>query len=557
MPQMTGGRFLAETMRGYGVTHAFFVPAIVRSALVEMEDVGIRRIITHGEKAAAYMADGYARASNSPGICMAQSVGAANLAAGLQDAYLGLSPVIAITGHRPLSHQYRNSYQEIEHSRPFASVTKYSAVVDSVDQLPHLLRQAFREATSGATAPVHLDFQGIQGDEIVDAQSDLSVVVENTFAQRPAFRPEPEAERVREAAQLLSQARRPIIVAGGGVTASGAQAEVVQLAEMLSIPVATSLNAKGTIPEDHPLAVGVCGAYSRWCANRAVSEADLVLFIGSHTGSQVTLDWRIPVVGTPVIQIDIDPSELGRSYPTEVALQGDAKATVRRLTEVLEPLGPRSDWTGRVQEIVREWRDEVAPLVNSDAVPIIPERLCKELTEYLPSDAVLVADTGHAGIWTGSMVDLKHPGQSYLRAAGSLGWGFPAAMGAKCALPDRPVICFTGDGGFWYHIGELETASRYGINAVVVVNDNRSLNQDRRGDERAYEGRTGNSDEIWQFQDIDLARIAEATGCLGIRVDDPNQIQSAIEQAVASGRPAVVDVKTDMDGIAPAPWGPA
>ena len=557
MPRMTGGRFLAETMRGYGVSHAFFVPAIVRSALVEMEDVGIRRIITHGEKAAAYMADGYARASNRPGVCMAQSVGAANLAAGLQDAYLGLSPVIAITGHRPLSHQYRNSYQEIEHSRPFASVTKYSVVVDSVDQLPPLLRQAFREATSGATAPVHLDFQGIQGDEIVDTESDLSVVIENTFTQRPAFRPEPESERVREAAQLLSQARRPIIVAGGGVTASDAQAEVVQLAEMLSIPVATSLNAKGTIAEDHPLAVGVCGAYSRWCANRAVSEADLVMFIGSHTGSQVTLDWRIPAVGTPVIQIDIDPSELGRSYPTEVALQGDAKATVRRLTEVLEPIGPRSEWTDRVQEIVRQWREEVDPLVNSDAVPILPERLCKELTEYLPSDAVLVADTGHAGIWTGSMVDLKHPGQSYLRAAGSLGWGFPAALGAKCALPDRPVICFTGDGGFWYHIGELETASRYGIPAVIVVNDNHSLNQDRRGDERAYEGRAGNSDEIWQFQDIDLARLAEATGCLGIRVDDPNQIQSAIEQAVASGRPAVVDVKTDMDGIAPAPWGPA
>jgi acetolactate synthase-1/2/3 large subunit len=554
---MTGARFLAETLRDYGVTHVFFVPAIIRRALMEMEDVGIKRIISHGEKSAAYMADAYARVTGKPGLCFAQSVGAANLAAGLQDAYLGVSPVIAITGHRPPMHRHRNSYQEIEHSRPFASVTKYSVVVDSVDQLPPLLRQAFREATSGATAPVHLDFQGIQGDEIVDTESDLSVVIENTFTQRPAFRPEPESERVREAAQLLSQARRPIIVAGGGVTASDAQAEVVQLAEMLSIPVATSLNAKGTIAEDHPLAVGVCGAYSRWCANRAVSEADLVLFIGSHTGSQVTLDWRIPAVGTPVIQIDIDPSELGRSYPTEVALQGDAKATVRRLTEVLEPIGPRSEWTDRVQEIVRQWREEVDPLVNSDAVPILPERLCKELTEYLPSDAVLVADTGHAGIWTGSMVDLKHPGQSYLRAAGSLGWGFPAALGAKCALPDRPVICFTGDGGFWYHIGELETASRYGIPAVIVVNDNHSLNQDRRGDERAYEGRAGNSDEIWQFQDIDLARLAEATGCLGIRVDDPNQIQSAIEQAVASGRPAVVDVKTDMDGIAPAPWGPA
>ena len=554
MPRMTGGRFLAETLSGYGVTHAFFVPAIVRRALVEMEKVGIHRIVTHGEKAAAYMADGYARAAGRPGVCMAQTVGAANLAAGLQDAYLGLSPVIAITGHRPLMHQYRNSYQEIAHFSAFEPVTKYNVVVDSVEQLPHLLRQAFREATSGAPGPVHLDFQGAQGEVIAEGEAVLEVMVEEKFSQVPAIRLEPEAEMVREAARVLAEARRPIIVAGGGVTTSQAKGEVVELAEMLSIPVATSLNAKGTIPDDHPLSVGVVGSYSRWCANRAVAEADLVLFIGSHTGSQVTLDWQIPPMGTPVIQIDIDPSQLGRSYPTRVALQGDAKVTIRRLIEALEQIGPRTEWVNRVQQLVGDWRAESDQMLNSDAVPIRPERICKEITDFLPSDALVVSDTGHSGIWTGTMMDLKSPEQSYIRCAGSLGWGLSAALGAKCAVPERPVLCFSGDGGFWYHIAELETAVRYGINVVVVVNNNRSLNQEKRGTEGTYAGEPGDSDAIWHFTDVNFARVAQDIGCFGIRVEKPGDLGSALEQALASGRPAVVDVASDMEGIAAPPW---
>jgi len=556
MPQMTGGRFMAETMKGYGVTHSFLVPVIARRAMVEMERVGIQRVIAHGEKAAAYMADGYARACGRPGVCLAQSVGAVNLAAGLQDAFLGLSPVIAITGHRPPMHRHRNSYQEIGHDQPFSAVTKFSAMVETVDQLPYLLRQAFREATSGAPAPVHLDWQGISGEIIGDGQADMEVMVEEAFARLPAFRPEPEPSRVRDAAQLLAGAKRPIIMAGGGVTSSGAQSEVVELAEMMSIPVATSLNAKGTISEDHRLSVGVCGSYSRTCANRAVSEADLVLFIGSHTGSQVTLDWKIPATGTPVIQIDIDPSELGRNYPNAVAMQGDAKASIRRLIEALEPMGVSGDWVGRCGELVKEWRESVAPAANSDAVPIRPERICTELTNSLPSDAILMCDTGHAGIWTGSMVDLKYPSQSFLRAAGSLGWGFPAALGAKCAAPDRPVICFTGDGGFWYHIGELETAARYGINAVILVNNNGALNQNKRGDDAAYQGYEGDPTALYRFSGVDLAKVAESMGCFGIRVDHPGDIQSSLEQALASGRPAVVDVRTDVEVMAPIPWSP-
>ena len=346
-----------------------------------------------------------------------------------------------------------------------------------------------------------------------------------------------------------------MIVAGGGVTASRAKGEVVELAEMLNIPIATSLNAKETITDDHPLSVGVVGSYSRWCANRVVAEADLVVFIGSHTGSQVTNDWKIPPTGTPVIQIDIDPAELGRSYPTKVALQGDAKVTVRKLIETLEPMGPREEWIARVSQLVEDWRSEAEPLLSSDASPIRPERICKAISDYLPSDALVVSDTGHSGIWTGTMLDLKSPDQSYIRCAGSLGWGFSAALGAKCAVGDsRPVLCFTGDGGFWYHIGELETAARYGINTVTVINNNHSLNQEKRGDERAYAGQPGNSDELWHFLNIDLARVARDIGCFGIRVEKPSELQPALEQAFASGRPAIVDVAGDIDGIAPPPW---
>jgi len=556
MPMMTGGRFMAETLDGYGVTHVFFVPVIIQRAMLEMEKLGIKRILTHGEKAAAYMADGYARASHKPGICAAQNVGAANLAAGLQDPFLAGSPVLAITGRKPRISQHRNSYQEVDHLRPFSAVTKYSVPVDTAEQLPFLLRQALREATSGAPGPVHLDLEGTSGNVVMEGEADLEVIIEENFTRVPAYRPEPEAEMVRAAAQALSAAQRPVIVAGGGVTASGAQQEVVQLAEMMSIPVATSLNAKTAIPDGHPLSVGVCGSYSRTCANRLVSEADLVLYIGSHTGSQVTNEWTVPSLQTPVIQIDIDPSELGRSYPAKATLQGDARACLRRLMEVLEPLGPRTEWVNRAQELVAEWREGVSEVANSDGSPIRPERLCKELTDYLPSDAVLVSDTGHSGIWTGTMIDLKEQTQQYIRCAGSLGWGFPGALGAKCALPDRPVICFTGDGGFWYHMSELETALRYGINAVIVVNNNHSLNQEKRSNDRLYAGQPGNPEELWHMLDVDLAKLAQAIGCFGIRVDQPGQIQSALEQAIASGKPAVVDVVSDIEGIAPPAWRP-
>ena len=322
---------------------------------------------------------------------------------------------------------------------------------------------------------------------------------------------------------------------------SQAAAEVVALAEKLSIPIATSLHAKAIVPDDHPLAVGVTGSYSRWCANRAVADADLVFFIGSHTGGQVTNAWQVPQPGVPVIQLDIDPSELGRNYPNTVSLLGDAKTTLQKMIAAAESSPPREVWLKHVRDLVRDYWAESEGFLNSDAVPIRPERICRELTEWLPAESMLVADTFHAAIWTAQMTRLTKPGQRYVRCAGSLGWGFPATLGAKAALPDTPIIGFVGDAGFYYHIAELETAARCGLNAVIVVNNN-------------YSGGVAESSRF--EESVNFAQVAEGLGCLGIRVDRPEGIQPALDKALAAGRPAVVEVLSEFGARAKRGWAP-
>ena len=556
MAKMTGAKFIADTFYGHGLTHVFYMPYIAPRALMEMEKLGIKRIQTHGEKAAAYMADAYARVNRSPGLCMAQSVGAVNLAAGLQDAYLACSPVIAITGREYQINQQRHAYQEVDHVNPFSAVTKYSAYVSNPEQLPIYLRQAFRSATSGTPGPVHLNLEGLEGGMVVNEEADIEVIIEEMFSSLPSTRPESESEKIMASLQLLSRADRPIIVAGGGVTASGARSELISLAEKLSIPVATSLNAKNMFPSNHPLALGTPGLYSRACANQALCEADLVFFIGSHTGGQVTNSYTIPPQGTPVIQLDINAEELGRNYSIKVGMQGDVRNTLRKMIANTEKTEPRSEWINRIHELVQDWKDSVKNKVDSDIVPILPERLCSEITENLPSDAIVVSDTGHSGVWTGTMIDLKYPEQTFIRCAGSLGWGLPAAMGAKCAQPNRPVLLFTGDGGIWYHLADLETAMKYGINTVTLVNNNHSLNQEKEGVENIYGGQTAGSDDLWLFPDADFAKIAESIGCLGITVNKPTELSSAIDRAFTAEKPVVIDVKTHLDGIAPGAWAP-
>jgi thiamine pyrophosphate-dependent acetolactate synthase large subunit-like protein len=551
-----GAEWLARALAGTGMSHVFFVESVMRRTLLHLGDLGVKPILAHSEKAAAYMADGYARVAGRPGVCMAQAVGAANLASGLQDPWLGRSPVIALTGHKPAAFQHRNSYQEIAHAPLFAAVTKFSTPVDSTSDLPRLLRHAWRAALSDTPRPTHLDFDGHQGDTIELGQTDEPPILETEARAIPVHRPVADERDIERAAAILTGARRVVIVAGDGAAASGAGAEVLALAEALAAPVATTLGARGIIPTRHRLSAGVAGSYSAPPANRIVCGADLVLFVGCDTGDQVTHSWRVPAIDTKIVQIEADPLEIGRSYPNTTGLVGDPKATLARLNQIVGRPARDSGFADEAARIVADWRASMMPLVEKDTAPISVERLCAELTRALPEDGILVADTGYSGIWTGTMIDLNGAGQTYQRAAGSLGWAFPASLGATCAAGQRKVVCFTGDGGFYYHLAELESARRCNIPVTVIVNNNSGFGQNLTGVRRISGNRPGRGEELIRFGPTDFTAVARSFGVRGIRVERPDEIAPALQQALAADEPVLVDVVTDLEPRAPEAWVP-
>ena len=554
MKKQTGAVVLAELLKSLGVTHIFMVPAVLRRTMVEIEKrTNIKRLHVHSEKSAAYMADGYARVSHKPAICMAQIIGALNIAAGLRDAFLAHSPVIALTGGREPKTKFKKVYQEIDDMPAFEPVTKFNATIDDVNRFSDMMEQAFRVATSGSPGPVHLQFRGNEA-QIDLEETEVEVTINEINIQIPPHRPICDDSILKKALEAIQTASKPIIVAGGGARHSGCSKELLTFAEKLSIPIATSLNGKDLLNSNHPLSCGVVGTYSRESANLSVKEADLVIFIGSETGSMTTHFWAVPTTKVRVIQIDIEPENLGRNYNLEVAIHGDAKVILERMTTLADSKNfpERTEWLSRITKLRSDWYYKYQPLMESDAKPIRPERLCREISNAAPKNAVFVVDTGHAGMWMGGMFDLTHSEQTYIRSAGHLGWAFPASLGAKCALPNKPVLCFTGDAGFWYHIAEIEVAVRWNINTIVIVNNNSGGNQSKRGFDRAYGGeQTEEGRQLWTFNNINFAAIAENIGAVGIRVENAKEIKPAIEKAIELNNPVIIDVVTDINALAP------
>ena len=552
----SGADWLARAIAGSGATHVFFVDAVLRRTLVALAPLGVTRVLAHSEKAAAYMADGYARTAGRPTFCFAQSVGAANLAAGLQDAYLGRSPVLALTGRKASGDQHRNAYQEIAHAPLYAPVTKFHAEVDAAADLPRLLRQALRAAVTGSPRPAHLDLAGLTGEVIELGTIEEPPELDAALLRLPPHRPVPDTASLDRAAAALLAVERVAIVAGAGAAQSGAGPELLALAEALAAPVATSLGARGIVPTTHRLSAGVVGSYSAPPANRIVHGADLVLFVGCHTGDQVTHTWRVPHPDISVVQIDLDPLELGRNFPRCIGLMGDPKATLAALAQTIGRPRRATTFAGQSAALVAAWRADMAPMLASDAAPVSVARLCAEITRALPDDGILVADTGYSGIWTGTLVELNGTRQTYLRAAGSLGWSFPAALGAKCAAPARKVVCFCGDGALYYHLPELETARRRGLAVGLVVNNNSGFGQGWPNLLRMQGNQPGDPGELLRFGPTDFAAIARSFGLPGIRVERAADLGPALREAIEAKETVVVDVVTDIDERAPEPWTP-
>lgn len=557
---LNGAQWLARAISDNNITHVFFVDAVLRNTLVQLDlpnHKKVKRVLAHSEKSAAYMADGYARASGRPGFCFAQSVGAANLAAGLQDAWLGQSPVIALTGRKQSTFQHRNAYQEITHEPLFTPVTKLTAAVETAEDLPRLFLQACREATNGRPGPVHLDFNGIYGDIVeLGEVNQPAPSIEELQENQPIHRYIPQKNRLTKAVELLKANKKIVIIAGRGAAISQAGAEILALAEKLHAPIATELGALEIIPYTHPNFIGAAGRYAAPPANEIIYNADLVFFIGSDTGELVTDSWQVPALDQKIIQIDVNPVEFGRSYSDTYGLAGDPKLTISELLKLLDEDASDTTYLNWASEIVSKWHEKLSQDENSLAKPIHVSRLLDAINKTLPENGVVVADTGFSAIWTATHLKLNGVNQRFFHAAGSLGWSFPAAIGAKCALPEAPVLCFTGDGGFYYHMTELETAKRLGIPLVVVVNNNSGFGQSWANITRTQGSFPGDPSELAKFGPTNFANIAESFGIRSRRVEDPNELENALQEALDANELFLLDVVTDFNTRAPQPWLP-
>jgi acetolactate synthase-1/2/3 large subunit len=550
MVKMTGAKAVAKTMEKQGVEHFFHVSGGMSLLFVEIEDAGIDLVLTRSEKAAAYMADGYSRISYKPGICYGQAgPGAINLAAGISEAFWTCTPVIALTGSTSLSHLYKFQYQEIDEMPFFEPTTKWNAEILQAKRAGEIMRDAFMIATSGSPGPVHVNLH-------YDAANNKAETPEPYGSKKhwryPANRTRPALEDVKSVAKALAKAQRPVIVAGGGILISQAWEEVIQLAEAMIIPVATTLDGKGTIPDEHPLSIGVVGRYSKSTSNKLVGDADVVFFIGSRAGGMATDNWTFPGSEAKVVQLDIEPEYIARNYKTAASMVCDSKMGLVDLLAVIKDMMRKDSYGGQyleeVKNVKKEWDELASSLYGSDAVPIKPHRVIKEIRDVLGDEDILVADTGQMGAWTGVLYPISIPGRTYIRASGTLGWSFPAAIGAKFAAADKKVLNVTGDGGIAYHIAELETALRCDKPFVSVVFNNVTLGMLHYGFAWRHGGKAFKSSD---FLDVDYGKVARSFGCFGKRVERPGELKDALRSAFDSGKPAVVDVMIDRYELSP------
>lgn len=546
----TVARVIADQLKACGVEHFFCVTGGDQPLWIALDDVGITIVPCRSEHAAAYAADGYARLTGRPAFVYGQyGPGAASVASGLADSYWAMSPVVSLTSSTRTRSRHRFEYQELDQVPMAKPVTKWAATLPRPDRAAELVRAAIRTAIGVPPGPVHLE---VPADLLGADAGEQDVYPLPQFAQIPGPRAAADPQLLPPAADLLLGAERPVILAGNGALMSGAWAEVAEVAELASVPVATTMGGKGVIAETHRLAIGVVGRYSRKVANDLITEADVVLAVGCRLGGLATDSWRRPAPTAKIIHLDADPAVLGATYREELSMLADAKLGLAALAEELRSRGPvqETSWASEVSARVQAWRGEVAKAAASPMPGALhPATVIGALREVIGPDGILVADTGFMGAWTGALFEVTEPGRRYLRAAGSLGWAFPAAIGASLAAQHAKVVCVSGDGGIGYHLMELETARRCGAPVVVVVLNNRCLAFEYHDQRWLYDNRI--VPQVNDFLDVNYADVATAAGATGIRVSDPGDLGPALAKAMRADGPALVDVLVDKEVHAP------
>jgi acetolactate synthase-1/2/3 large subunit len=546
---------MAHEMKALGVEHFFLMTGRDNRLWIALEEIGIRQVLARSEAAAVYMADGYARLRGTPTFVYGPyGPGAANVAGGLAEPFWAGSPVVALVSAMRRADRYRREYQELEQQPLFASVTKWGIEASVATHVPRLMREAARHAIAGAPGPVYL---GVPNDIFEEDLPGYTgpAPLDQVYAV-PYSRPAPTAADAEAVVRALTSASRPIIVAGGGIHQSGAHDALRQLAERLSIPVVTSNSGKGSIAETHELALGSVGRYSRNYANAALRDADLILAVGTALGGMVTDSYRLVTVGTRIIHVSIDPDVIGMNFPTELGLVADARTFLEAVLDACMRSETLAS-SAAVEQVARfaaeraAWRERRAGLAAQDGLdggPMRPEAIMAALDARLADDAVLVADTGYSSAWAGALAEIKQAGRNFMRADGSLGWAFPAALGAQLAEPDRQVVCITGDGGFGYHIGDIETAIRHQLPVIVIILNNQTLAFEEHVQDMLY-GKV--VPEVNEFVDVNYGAIARAFGASGFRVANVEDFEKALAHGLKRNGPTIIDAVIDRDAIAP------
>ncbi len=549
---MNTGDLLAELLIAHGVEYVF---GAIGGQGYPLNDALHRRrskaqhIAVRDERSSAYAADGYARVSGKVGVCDAAfGVGVLKLPSGMAEAYNSSIPVLGILSNAPRDWMVWNergcTAQGVEQVSPFTPITKGAFRVTTQESLPDTVRYSFQLATVGRPGPVVFDIPA----DIFKAEWDESSigVLANARAGRfPAWRTHPDPADVEAVARVLRGAERPVIVAGGGVAISQAWDALRVLAEQIQIPVATTIAGKGVFPDDHLLAIGVMGGqYGSEAANQVVAAADVVFLVGMKSSQQVTSAWTQPTESQTVVHLDVDPVEVGKIFPVAAGMVADAHAGLAALAAACTDVRlERSAWLEQVSAFKEQWQDEFGAEMHDTATPIRPQHLMAQIQERLKPEDIVVSDASFSVGWVGTYLRALRGGQRFLfpRGLATMGFGVPAAIGARFAQPEGKVVVVVGDGSVTYALGELAVLAKYGLDIIVVVLNNSCLGYSKISEMLNY---SADYEEV-DFPDTDFAMIARGFGCEGLAVSDPTELGPALESAFALGGPALLDVCVD------------
>ncbi len=556
LSRVTAADLIASALRRHGV-EVMFSQSLPSAVVLACEDAGIRQITYRTENAGGAMADGYARRSNRIAVVCAQNGPAATLlVAPLAEASKSSIPIVALVQEVNRSQVDRNAFQELDHMALFQACAKWVRRVGEAGRVEDYVDMAFAAAGTGRPGPAVLL---LPADLLIEQVAEPQSARSARLGQWPLDRAVADPDLIGRAADLLADARSPLVIAGGGVHGAQATAELAELQELASLPVATTVMGKGAVDDGHPLSVGPVGNIM---GNRSlgrftrplVGEADVVLLVGTRTNQNGTDSWTLLPAGARIIHLDVDGQEVGRIHEA-LRLVGDAKLTLAGLASALRTrdLGRRRGARPALAERIADARAQrmaaASDVCGSQARPIRPERVMQEIEHVLAPEMTVVADASYSSVWVTAYLASRAPGMRFLtpRGLAGLGWGLPLAVGAKLARPDGPVICVVGDGGFGHVWSELETLVRESIPIVLVVLNNGVLGYQKDAETVKF----GRHTNACHFQAVDHAAIARACNCDAVRIDAPDAIEPALRAAIARPRATLLDIVTDPDAYPP------